>query len=184
MICTAYRPPNYRLNLWKSLFLQQVELAYLESKQILITGDFNIDLLHPNSDESEWADDMESYQLTQIVKMPTRVTDNSQKQVDHIYVNNTNKLLSVKVPCLALSDHYPTCLSYSNPVKCKNFHQTIEYRFYKHFVLEQFLDDLRSVNWDQLDIYLDPNDALTFWDRLFKGVCDKHAPLIKRKVKK
>ena len=23
-----------------------------------------------------------------------------------------------------------------------------------------------------------------FWDRLFKGVCDKHAPLIKRRVKR
>ena len=118
--------------------------------------------------------------------MPTRVTDNSQKLVDHIYVNNTNKLLSVKVPrTLALSDHYLTCLSYSNPVKSKNFHQTIEYRSYKHFVLEQFLDDLRSVNWDQLDIiYLDPNDALMFWYRVFKGVCDKHAPLIKRSKKR
>ena len=97
--------------------LQQIELASLESKQIIITGDFNIDLLHPNYDESERADDMVSYQLTQIVKVPTRVTDNSQKLIDYIYVNNTNKLLSVKVLCLALSHHFPTCLSYINPVK-------------------------------------------------------------------
>ncbi len=51
LICTAYRPPDYNLNTWNYLFEAQVDKAYLEDKEMILMGDFNVDLLDPDNDE-------------------------------------------------------------------------------------------------------------------------------------
>ena len=50
---------------------------------------------------------MESFGLKQIIEPPTRATDNSRTLIDHIYCNTPNNIVSVDVPILVLSDHFP-----------------------------------------------------------------------------
>ena len=53
----------------------------------------------------------------------------------------------------------------------------------KHFDSDLFIDDLKKVPWDLLDVSDDPNDMVYTWENLFLGVLDVHAPLRKRRVK-
>ena len=50
---------------------------------ILVLGDFNIDLLKPHS---SWDSTITLLGLTQLVKSPTRITQKSATLIDHIYV--------------------------------------------------------------------------------------------------
>ena len=63
-------------------------------KEIYLMGDFNRDLFQENL-KIEY---MESFGLKQIMKSPTRVTDNSKTLIDHIYFYTPNHVISVDVP--------------------------------------------------------------------------------------
>ena len=48
------------------------------------------------------------YQYEQLIKEPTRVTENSQTLIDHFYTTNShpNYITSCKVSAVCISDHY------------------------------------------------------------------------------
>ena len=57
---------------------------------ILVLGDFNINLLKPHS---SWDPTITLLGLTQLVKSSTRFTHTSATLIDHIYTNNPDCLL-------------------------------------------------------------------------------------------
>ena len=70
---------------------------------ILLLGDFNIDLLNPHP---SWDSTITLLGLTQLVKSP-RITQASATLIDHIYTNNPDVLTEVDVPDLTISDYCP-----------------------------------------------------------------------------
>ncbi len=49
LVCTVYRPDELdSLARWSEQFENEMENAYLENKEIIIMGDFNIDLMRPD----------------------------------------------------------------------------------------------------------------------------------------
>ena len=61
---------------------------------ILVQGDFNIDLLKPHS---SWDSTITLLGLTQLVKSPARITQTSATLIDHIYTNNPDIITEVRV---------------------------------------------------------------------------------------
>ena len=55
---------------------------------ILVLGDFNIDLLKPHS---SWDSSIALLDLTQLVKSSTRITHTSASLIDHICIQTTHK---------------------------------------------------------------------------------------------
>lgn len=53
----------------------------------------------------------------------------------------------------------------------------------KNFNEQKFREDLREVPWHVLDIFDNPNDALSTWSSLFMDIVKSHAPLGSRRVK-
>ena len=45
-----------------------------------------------------------------MVKSPSRVTQNSETLIDHIYVSESRNIIETCVPTSNISDHYPVCL--------------------------------------------------------------------------
>ena len=84
------------------------------------------------------------YLLTQIVDSPTRVTATSATIIDHAYTNKPENFVEVFVPCYAISDHYPVCLTrnLSNKNNSEPKHKTITYRSMNNFDASAFLSDL------------------------------------------
>ena len=56
----------------------------------------------------------------------------------------------------------------------KGGHNTIEFRSFKNFDEESFLQDLSSVPWIEVKQCNDVNDALQLWQCMFQDVVNKH----------
>ncbi|CAB4024977.1 Hypothetical predicted protein [Paramuricea clavata] len=184
LVATIFRPPKSPV-LWYEHFIDMCENAYCEEKEVIIMSDINIDFLKPNSIPKQWVDIIESYNLTQLIKVPTRVTNSSKTCIDHIYFTNPEHVRATKVATISISDHFPVCYSRSrNSVTRIHKHSSIKYRSYKNFNQSAFLEDLTLVPWNVFESFDDPNDALDCWEKLFLEVVEKHPPLKKRRVKK
>ena len=74
---------------------------------LVITGDFNIDLLRPDLPQvRQYMDMLESLNLHQHVEQPTRTTASSKTLIDHIISNIPNRVTHTGVlPCPTISDH-------------------------------------------------------------------------------
>ena len=107
---------------------------------ILILGDFNIDLLKPHS---SWNSTITLLGLTKLVKSPTRITQTSATLIDHIYTNDPDVITEVRVPDLSITDHCP--ISCSRSIKLPKYapksHSYISFRILKHFNKTAFCND-------------------------------------------
>ena len=137
-------------------------------------------------DKSEyhpWKELLVGFQLEQMIAEPTRATDTTSTLIDHIYVSQKECIRATKVPKIAISDHYPTCAVWKLKFSQKQQHTHIKYRSMKNFNEQKFREDLREVPWHVLDIFDNPNDALSAWSTLFMDIVESHAPLRSRRVK-
>ena len=69
-----YRNPSEPAN-WVDQFVCMVDSVWLESKEIILMGDFNIDLSKANK---SWTETFSLFNLSQIIDSPTRVTPSSR----------------------------------------------------------------------------------------------------------
>ncbi|CAC5401200.1 unnamed protein product [Mytilus coruscus] len=106
-ICTVYRPPNSPQS-WIDLFEAEFDTALSENKDIILMGDFNIDLI--KIDNKKWMNFINHFNLQQLICPAKRICDNSETLIDHIYTTNPENIAHCHVPSYALSDHYPICL--------------------------------------------------------------------------
>ena len=111
LLVNVYRSPSSN----SSKFIESFDeiLSKLRShgrKQIVLAGDFNIDLIKHEYDEKSQnlIDTAASYGFTQVISRPTRITDHSATLIDHVYTNKVEKIMSSSVLALDLSDHLGT----------------------------------------------------------------------------
>ena len=83
----VYRNPAEKVE-WYDRFNSLMDAVILESKETIIMGDFNINLLSPSS---KWSHIYPMYGLEQLVDRRTRITDKTKTLIDHIYVTSTKK---------------------------------------------------------------------------------------------
>ena len=104
--------------------------------------------------------------------------------IDHVYTNKPENICEINVPYLALSDHYPVCITRRLPkVEHKRNHIEIKYRDFKNFTDDEFLSDLLYVDFDALNDINDPTEVLLkFYDQLF-DVVNEHAQCKTKRVK-
>ena len=177
----CYRNPASRVD-WVHAFTAMMDNVVFESKELILLGDFNIDLQKPNS---QWTYNLDTYNLHQLIKLPTRVTQNSATLIDHIYVSETRHAIETCVPISNISDHYPVCVTWSKKgVKIPKIgHKTIRYRCFTSFNEQLFLQDLLSSPLSSVYDKTDPEDALNFWIDSFVSIYNKHAPYKRKRVK-
>ena len=127
----CYRNPAFRID-WIHAFTAMMDNVVFESKEIILLGDFNIDLQKSNSQRTN---NLDTYNLHQLIKLPTRVTQNSATLIDHIYVSETRHAIETCVPISNINDHYPVCVTWSKNGATipKTGHKTIRYRCFTSF---------------------------------------------------
>ena len=118
MIGLFYRPPNSRNDFYRHLEWS-LESVCDYSSEIVIFGDFNIDLTYPNS---QLETIFHNYNLFNVILEPTRVTPTSATLLDPIFFSNTIKCLESGVFEVdsAVSDHKATYLIMSFSYNCKS----------------------------------------------------------------
>ena len=83
----VYRHPNSNLTDFKEDLSNILDIITNENKQIIITGDVNIDLIKSESHQftSDYLDMLYTNFCFPVITQPTRITDHSQTLIDHIY---------------------------------------------------------------------------------------------------
>jgi hypothetical protein len=181
LIGFVYRNPASHAS-WTETFINMMDKVGEKDPNILLLGDFNIDLL---VSQNAWECMTSLFGLHQVVKDPTRVTLRSSTLIDHIYTNNLNIVSNIRSSDISPSDHCPilcslSCKMSSRPSKG---HTTIMFRSMKKFDETSFLNDLNNAPFSDTLLIPDASEALSYWSKLFISIIDKHAPLHKKRVK-
>ena len=145
-------------------------------------GDFNIDMIScPNS---KWLNLIQLFDLSQLVKHSTRVTETSSSIIDHAYTTDLGNITECFVPSYAISDHFPIC--FTRKVNCKipkTEHITTSYWCFKTFDEQHFLADVHhdlcnfEINQETID------EDFTALHTIIINHLDEHAPIKIRRVK-
>lgn len=185
----VYRPPDMRTD-WLDHFADVLESAMLEKNELIIMGDFNVDILKGNNSAENTDSKLrkleqitKSANLCQVINSPTRVTNLTSTLIDHAYVSNPENIANVVVPSCGISDHFPICITRKSNGFKNGIHKEISYRCMKHFNEALFLKDLSNASWD-LESCKSVDDLLTTWYDTFTTILNKHAPVRTKRVKR
>ena len=175
-----YRNPASTL-CWYDDFVNMMDNVNATGKNVLLLGDFNIDLFKHNN---AWSSTTALFGLVQLVPSATRVTTLTSTLIDHIYTTDVHLVLRTWVPEIGISDHFPILCSLQSKIKRKKREHTyLSYRSFKNFDPKTFLCDLQQLPFHEVLNYTDPNNALQHWYSLFLQVLNKHAPARKKRVR-
>ena len=84
-IALVYRPPSAPVA-WYGVLDDFMDRLCAQECELVLMGDINIDILDGmHTAPSAWQDIIDGHQLTQVVRDPTRVTEDTQTLIDHIY---------------------------------------------------------------------------------------------------
>ena len=147
-----------------------------ENKHLLITGDFNLNLLSSDqvSQPREFLDLIYSSSCIPLISKPTRVTDSSATLIDNIF---TNILPPPKSGILVtdISDHFPVFTHFPLSKNCPK-PDYIPTREYTDENIGNLKQELYSLDWASIFNEHDTNIAfLNFMDILNTNL-DKHIP--------
>ena len=90
--------------------LPLLEKASKENKPLVLLGDFNINLLNSNTDNSisKFLDILGSFSLLPQIILPTRITNTSKTLIDNIFIDSSIFQISSSGNLVYhISDHLP-----------------------------------------------------------------------------
>ena len=106
LICTVYRPPSATLDCFDTVLCDALISAMPMNKPIYILGDLNCNLLNSSDPASQALINFcASFNLTQLIRQPTRITESSAILIDVIWTSHENLIIDTQVMPSSISDH-------------------------------------------------------------------------------
>ena len=117
--------------------------------------------------------------------MICRVTESTSTPIDHIYVSEPTLITTSGVIQLGISDHFGIFGSRStqNSTDAKKDHLHIDYRDYKAFNENNFLDDVDATPWQLIDVFDSNDDIVDTMYHLLYQLINCHAPKKQRRIR-
>ena len=123
-----------------------------------------------------------SNHLEQLITSPTRISEKSCTAIDLIFTNISHRIVDHGVIPSVISDHLLIYCSIKSGVpKAKS--KTIEYRSYRSYTKEAFVNELNQIDWSIIDMPDDIDPAVEAWNCVFSDVINRHAPVKKTRIK-
>ena len=158
-----------------------ISKALCKCGNLIVMGDFNIDIKSSNSDKDKLEHFCDLFNLTNLVHSETCFTKNSKSIIDLILTNKTLHLQKTHVVETGLSDYHKMISTFLKACSSKLKTKVIYYRSYKKFNESDFLCSLKKANFDFFKN--DPNQSYNLLTDKFFGIVNKHAPLKKKFVR-
>lgn len=171
ILCNIYRAPkrdNNSIQLFLDEFTPILSSFCKKYKNIVVCGDFNLDLIKVNRSEkiAEFLQLMLSNGLCPKITLPTRFAKYSASLLDHIYIKNEGNFIDSKTKSgilhSTISDHCG-CFSFLSSSKTKQNHMsTIEIQKTDELSMRKVLDDMQVrdlMSRVNRDIFSDPNET-------------------------
>ena len=146
LLGNIYKPPHVNELIFNDIFSSLFSALGQTNKPIFLSGDFNIDILHPNS--SGLLTIMNTYLLQPVIRRPTRITDSSMTLIDNIFVSFSYSCLA-GIFCSDISDHLPIFLLCKNIFSHSfdNVDSYMKYRLINDFTIETLCNTLENINF-------------------------------------
>ena len=136
LVCNVYRPPSIPTNCLESLAKNLVDSSLLNLDTILL-GDLNCNLMGDSLEANSLKDFISSFNLSQMIGKPTRVTETTQSLIDVIMTSNESIVCLCDVLTCSISDHNLVYLVLALKIpRRKPYYVTI--RSYKNYSGEEF----------------------------------------------
>ena len=173
------------INLFNSDYLKPLlHKITSEKKQILLLGDFNIDLLKCDDepDVASFMDILGSNLILPQILLPTRVIEVSKTLIDNILSSPFDSGTISGNFCHSISDHLPQfCIfpsvNLDEIVKNGPFYR----QNWSKFNHEAFILDYFDIDWNQLfeKFDFDPDRCFNVFNDKVKVLVDRHVPTVK-----
>ncbi|XP_045166981.2 uncharacterized protein LOC123530276 [Mercenaria mercenaria] len=175
-----YRPPDSNNNHWL-LLEQSIDQAFNQScDNILVTGDFNINVL--NTTSNKITNLMASYNAEQLITLPTHFTEHSNSLIDLMFVKNTNQVISSFVA----DPFIPNLTRFHCPVVAvlkldKPKHTSFKRKIwlYDRGNYDDYRAKLQATNWETL---MDSNDLEKVTQDITESILSAASESIPNKV--
>ena len=187
LLCSMYRPPSMGSDYYDTM-LDSIELATLEDKMVILTGDLNFNYSNEKKMDVNPLYFIESANnLTQLVSDYTRVTPTSKSIIDVILSSHPESHLCTGIGKIAMSDHYLvyTVVKSIKPSINEQVHHARRYRCYKNFDQNLFVCEI--LNSEILKDVCNTDDLHSAWDawkKEFLRICERHAPIRTARMKR
>ena len=182
VVASVYKPPkvtDYQFQSEMEPLLERLTSLY---DRILVLGDMNFDLMKPEKSQA-LQDLMNLYDLTNLMKTPTFVSNHGSSLIDVILTNNKHLFCDTLVTDVGCSDGHSLIASTTKLTKCNLQPKTITYRSFKTFCNDKYRDDIAKIPFSICDIFDDPGDSLWAFQTLLREVLDEHAPIKSKKIR-
>ena len=180
IVGAIYRRPKTDITSFNDKIDDILQKICSENKIMIISGDFNFDLLKLNSVETvqDYVTNFLTKQFFHTITKPTRVTSTAATLIDHIWCNNLVDLISSGIIYSPISDHFPIISSFkiNHPKKEKNTSRNVRRKFNDENIA-QFIEQLKDTSWDLVFCSRDPNVILQNFYTIFNGLFDQYFPL-------
>ena len=185
-----YKHPNMSIFEFISDFLEALlNKISFEKKEVILLGDYNINLLNCESDKStsDFLELMLSFSfLPQIIK-PTQITPRSQILIDNIFLNEICSNVIAANITTDISDHLTQFVAIPAQKQfLENKKQDVYKRNYKNFDYIKFKEDFNKIGWENLFAVDNVDTAYDLFLEEIQKLIDKHIPfekVSKRKLK-
>jgi exonuclease III len=185
-VLNTYRPPRDRnadIKVFLDVFTEALENLSIRNKDVIVAGDFNIDLLKIDNRSlyASYLESMYSISLVPSITLPTRLSKNNATLIDHIFCSFSNSTTNYNAGIItsSISDHFMTFLcadiktEYTKPPKFI-VHQTKTPNAIASFTREIIETDFMSMLNQNVNI--DPNENYEKVKNILTRAVDKHLP--------
>ena len=152
-----------------------------DSMETFLLGDINVNYLVKSS-HKEIKELFITHGLHQLVKLPTRVTQETKSLIDVIMTNTRSNVHHTKVLPLSLSDH--DCVMCVRKINHRKMpFRTItcrDYSKYNHTVLAR---DIENYDWNSVYAETNVNIAQDYMEQELATIIDRHAPKVTKRAK-
>ncbi len=182
LIEVIYCPPNTSAQTTKVL-CEMFETVAQEGKEMVIMGDFNMNMLSPNAGSRQLQSTAFECNLRRLISEPTRVTNNSRTVIGLLFTSHPESFERAGCADVLDSDH---AMIYG--VYCKGRERRLPphvktIRSFKNSDADELIQDLENAPWSLMDTFDTVDRKWEYWKTTFLSVVDRHAPLRKVRVR-
>ena len=187
LINKQYRQPTGIYSEFEKYMKDFTNKVKNNGKDLYIVGDMNLNLLdhRSNSKVKEYLNIVSQNLLIAMINKPTRVSKSNATIIDHVL---TNSFLhtdgSTGIIKIDISDHFPIFLISNEKISENTKHITIQKRVINDQFILYFKEILHEVDWTHLYTLSNPNQAYSYFLRIFSAIYDHAFPVKEMKIKR
>ena len=184
----VYRHPNTPIENFNKEITKTIEKIKTKNKNIIICGDFNINMLSNNHEHTNnFKETMLGNNYIPTITLPTRITDSTATLIDNIFLHIDNHNLQKE--CISgnffcdISDHLPNFLLYGNKSTTKNNVRPL-IRIYSDNNMRKFNNTLANTDWSDTYTKEDTNEAYNHFITTYLKAFNLCFPLVRQSKKR